>query len=80
MNHNITYEALKKGTRDIKLIDFLIKNPAGIYRQLMEKALNYIRLDYEVQALKKDKKVNQTETQKLDIQGHEGERRNYSVF
>lgn len=45
----------------------------------MEKALNYIRLDGEVQALKKDKKANQKETKKKDIQGHEGERRNYSV-
>lgn len=64
LNHEIAYKALKKGTRNVKLMDSLIKNSAATYQQLMDKAQKYIRLDDEVQALREDKRTSQNKTQK----------------
>ncbi|KAJ9135378.1 hypothetical protein P3X46_032569 [Hevea brasiliensis] len=38
LNHKTTYKALKKGTRNVKFLDSLIKNPALDYYQLMKKS------------------------------------------
>ncbi|KAJ9176946.1 hypothetical protein P3X46_012205 [Hevea brasiliensis] len=47
LNHEIACEALKKGSRNVKFIDSLIKNLAWDYQQLMERAPKYVRLDDE---------------------------------
>ncbi|KAJ9129169.1 hypothetical protein P3X46_034046, partial [Hevea brasiliensis] len=47
LNHEITCETLKKGVRNVKFSDSLIKNPVIIYYQLMQRAQKYIRLDDE---------------------------------
>ncbi|XP_021624838.1 uncharacterized protein LOC110624068 [Manihot esculenta] len=76
LNHEIECEALKNETCNIKFMDSLIKNPVATYQQLMDKAQKYIRFDNEVQALREDKKLGQSKTQKLDKQSYESERSN----
>lgn len=50
LNHEIAYEAIKKGCQNIRFMESLIKSPAGDYYLLMERAPKYIHLNDEKQA------------------------------
>ncbi|KAJ9182232.1 hypothetical protein P3X46_006252 [Hevea brasiliensis] len=66
LNNEIANEALKKGTKNIKLLDSLIKNPTVDYNQLMQRAQKYIKLDDERQALREERKYGQNNDKKLN--------------
>lgn len=57
LNYKIACEVLKKGTRNIKFMDSLIKNLATTYQQLMDKVQKYIYLNDEVQALRRQEDI-----------------------
>ncbi|KAJ9175657.1 hypothetical protein P3X46_014192 [Hevea brasiliensis] len=55
LNHKIACKAIKKGSRNNRFVDFLIKNPKVYYEQLMERARKYIRLDNERTTFKEER-------------------------
>ncbi|KAJ9154542.1 hypothetical protein P3X46_027862 [Hevea brasiliensis] len=52
LNHETACEAMKKGSKNKRFVDSLIKNQTMDYEQLMERAKKYISLDDERRALK----------------------------
>lgn len=79
LNHKIACEALKKGARNMKFTNSLIKNLSVTYQQLMDEAYKYICMDEEVHALREDEKASLNKTQKLERRSHKNERRSYLV-